>query len=282
MALAVARRCVDPALVEEARDDVAGFAGEVGESVEDELLRLRPLDLRRVLGERRHAVVEGKAVEPEQLGLQVCSSAARRRSGRRRRRSSASTASSVVSFDRLRAEIQVRVSTEPVVDRLVDGDRVEDERPRPEAGRERHRDGLGGASPEVAVGRVELRHRLLEADLGSVEVHLDRAEQLVVEPIPGRETGHGLLGEDLLLGLGEHVRPELADRAEPVAPALELVAREERLGLRRPRAPRSRARRRGAACRPSRPSPSGARRAHRAASRSCRWRTTGARSRWRA
>ena len=32
-------------------------------------------------------------------------------------------------------------------------------------------------------------------------------------------------------GLGEDVRPELADRVQPVVPALELVARGQRVGL---------------------------------------------------
>ena len=57
--------------------------------------------------------------------------------------------------------------------------------------------------------RVELRHRLLEADLVAVEVDLDRTEQLVVQAIPCTQAGDRLLGEDLLLGLGEDVRPKL-------------------------------------------------------------------------
>ncbi len=136
--------------------------------------------------ERRHAVVEREPVEPEEARLQR-----------------------VVALDDVVAvhdgvderlhglvggvvrEVARRdprlVAAEAVVDRLVDGDRVEDERARAEPRLERDRHGLGGTPPLVAIRGVELRHRLLEADLGPVEVDLDRAEELVVQAVPGAE-----------------------------------------------------------------------------------------------
>ncbi len=186
--------------------------------------------MRRVVGERRHAVVEREPVEPEEARLERV----------------VALDDVVAVHDRVDERLHglvggvVRqvarrdpglVAAETVVDRLVDGDRVEDERARSQTGLEGDRHGLGGAPALVAIRGVELRHRLLEADLVAVEVDLDRAEQLVVQAIPGAEAGDRLLREDLLLRLGEDVRPELPNRPEPVAPALELVAREERLGL---------------------------------------------------
>ena len=98
-------------------------------------------------------------------------------------------------------------------------------------GLERDGHSFGCAPPLVPVRGVELRHRLLEADLGPVQVDLDRPQELVVQAIPRAEARDGLLGEDLLLRLGEDVRPELPDGPQPVAPVLELVARDERVSL---------------------------------------------------
>ena len=124
--LAVARRRVDPALAEEALDDVARLGREVRERIQHELGGVGPAHMRGVVRERRHAVVEREPVEPEEASLQR-----------------------VVALDDVVAvhdgvderlhglvggvvrEVARRdpglVAAEAVVDRLVDGDRVEDE-----------------------------------------------------------------------------------------------------------------------------------------------------------
>ncbi len=73
----------------------------------------------------------------------------------------------------------------------------------------------------IAIAGVELGHRLLEARLRAVEIDAQRAEKLVVETVPRADAGNRLLGQDLLLGLGEDVRAELSDRTQPVLPPLE-------------------------------------------------------------
>ena len=121
-----------------------------------------------------------------------------------------------------------RVRAQPVVDRLVLQDRVEDEGPRPEPGREGLGDRLGGRAACVAIDVVEARHRRLERQLVAVERDAERPELLLVEPRPRRDTGDGLLRDDPLLGLGEEIGPELPERAEVVAPVVERRIGEER------------------------------------------------------
>ena len=207
-----------------------GLGGEVRERAQDDLRRLVPPDLGRVVRERGHAVVEGEPLEPEQLRLQRVVAlddlvATDDGVDERLHRLVGRVVREVARRD------PGRVAAQPVVDRAVDGDGVEDERARPEPRAERDGHGVGGTPSLVAVCRVELRHRLLEADLGAVEVDADRAEELVVEPVPGAEARDCLLREDLLLGLREDVRPELADGAKPVAPALERAARDQGVRL---------------------------------------------------
>ena len=84
----------------------------------------------------------------------------------------------------------------PVVDRLVLQNRVEDERARPEAGPERLGDRLGGDAPGVAIGVEEAGERRLERHVVAVETDAERAQLLLVEPRPCRDTGDGLLGDD--------------------------------------------------------------------------------------
>ncbi len=99
-------------------------------------------------------------------------------------------------------------------------------------GCERLGDRLGGSAADIAVGRVELRHRRLESDrlLCAGEVDAHRAEHLLVETRPRGDARDGLLREDLLLRLGQHVRPEHALRGEPVPPVVERRIGESRRG----------------------------------------------------
>ena len=228
--LAVARRGVDPALAEEALDDVARLGREVRERAQHELGSVGPAHMGGVVRERRHAVVEREPVEPEEARLErvVALDDVVAMDDRVDERLHGLVGGVVREVARRDPRL---VAAEAVVDRLVDGDRVEDVRARPETRVERDRHGLGGATPLVAIRGVELRHRFLEADLVPVEVDLDRTQELVVQTVPRAEPGDRLLREDLLLRLGEDVRPELPNGPQPVAPALELVTRDERVGL---------------------------------------------------
>ena len=88
--------------------------------------------------------------------------------------------------------------------------------------------GRGGALG--AIGRAEPRQPLLEPDLGAVEVDRDRRRQLAEQPRPRARSGDVLLGEDLLLGLGEQVRPVPPGRAQVVRAEVERRVREQRVG----------------------------------------------------
>ncbi len=109
----------------------------------------------------------------------------------------------------------------------------------------------------LAVARHEAAQRDVERDgLGLAgHVDLDRAGQLAEEPRPGVAPAHRLLGEQLLLGLGEQVRAVAADRAQVVAATSEAVGLPGARRRRRRRAPPTRARRRGASSRPRWPAP---------------------------
>ena len=123
-------------------------------------------------------------------------------------------------------------AAQPVVDGLVVQQRVEDERAGAQAGLERLRDGLGRGAPDVAVGGHEPRE-------GGVERHrlvlvgqrdLERGDLLAEQPAPRAGAGDRLLGEDLLLGLGQQVRAVAARGAQEVARGVEAVGGHELLG----------------------------------------------------
>ena len=130
---------------------------------------------------------------------------------------SACTDSSLASLARFRAAIQSGVRAQAVVGRLVGEQRVEDERPGAQPGREPSVTAAAAAGAARPVGRREQREPLLERDRLAVEVERDRGRQLVEEARPRARAGDVLLGEDLLLRLGEQVRPVAAGRAQVVA-----------------------------------------------------------------
>ena len=267
---------VDPVVVEEARDDHARLVRELAVRIDDDPTRLVPRDLPRVRRDRCRPVVVLEPVDSEQPGLEPV--VALRDVVPRRRRLDERVDRLVRRLVREVARRDPgRIAAHAVVDRLVQQNGVEDERARPEAGPERLGDRLGGDAPGVAIGVEEAGERRLERHVVAVETDAERAQLLLVEPRPRRDTGDGLLGDDALFGLGEQERPELSQRAEMVAPVVE--RRVVRGGARRRRpAPRpTRARRREAASRAPPPSRPGVRRARRVRSRPCWSRRRGAR-----
>ena len=124
--LAGPHRCVDPRLVDEAVDDAGELGGERGVGVEHDLCAFAPADLAVGARHRRHPVVVGEPVDPEHLGLERVPALGDR----------------VVVDDRvderlhrlvggLVGEVARRdprvVVPQPVVDRLVEQQRVEHE-----------------------------------------------------------------------------------------------------------------------------------------------------------
>jgi hypothetical protein len=59
---------------------------------------------------------------------------------------------------------------------------------------------------------------------------LQRRDLLAEQARPGRAAGDRLLGEDLLLGLGEQVGPVTARRAQKVARGVDPVGRQQLVG----------------------------------------------------
>ena len=231
MTLVGPHRGVDPAVVEESLDSRSRLAREIAVRLGDDAARLLPGRLRRVVGDRREAVVVLELVEPEELRLEAVVPlwhVVARGGGVDERLHG--------GVGRLVREVARRdpgrVAAEPVVDPLVHEDRVEDRRAGAKARLESHGDGLGGAAALVAIRRVELRHSRLERDRLRLALEADakRAEHLLVEARPGRDAGDGLLGDDLLLGLGQQIRAEDALRREPVAPVVERRVGEQLLG----------------------------------------------------
>ena len=230
-ALAGADRRVDPALVEEAADEVAELGREGRVGVLHQLARLTPADGRVLIRDGRHAVVVGEPVDPEQLRLQpvpaprhlvaVAHGGDERLDG---------------LVGRLVGEVAarepVREAAQPVVDHLVGQQRVEDEAAGAQARRERVGHALGRVRAGLAVGQVQARERDLERDrLGAVlDLDLERGDLLLEQAAPGVARGQRLLGEDLLLGLGEQVRAVAARRLQVMATEVEALGGEQRLG----------------------------------------------------
>ena len=275
--LARSCRCVDPRIVEE----VAGVVGELRRErrvrVEHEVFGLVPTDLALHPADRGHAVVVGQAVEAEELRLQRVPALRDRVPALHRRDE---------CLDRLVARLVRQVPArdprpempQAVVDRLVGEQRVEHVRTRPQTGCERVGDRGRGRLTLGSVGCVEPREPAFERRLLTVEGHLDRRHQLVEETLPRAPSGHGLLGEDDLLGLAEQVRPVPARRPQVVRGERDAGVGQQLFDSLVARARPTRARRTTASCR----SPRCARRpsssARRAPDHWCRPRSRGRRS----
>ena len=150
-ALGRAHRGVDAPLAEEALGKLAELGREGGVALEHDPLGAREGERGHVLGDGRHAVVVGEALDAEQLRLQAIPAA---RDLLARAHGLDQRAHGLIA--RLVGEVArrqpVRVATQAVVDRLVREQRVEKERARAQAWGERRRHRLGGRLPEVSVG----------------------------------------------------------------------------------------------------------------------------------
>ena len=230
-ALVRPHRRVDPRLVEEALHERPQLAGERAVGVEHGLLRARPLDVLLLLRDGRHPVVVGELVEPQQPRLQAVP-AARQLVARADRRDQRLDRLVRRLVGEIAAGEPVRVVAQAVVDHLVGEQGVEHVAARAQAGLERRGHALGGVAADVAVGREQPRERDLERDglVGVLELDGDAGGLLLEQPRPRRAAGERLLGEDLLLRLGEQVRPVAAGGAQVVAGEVEPVGGQQLLG----------------------------------------------------
>ena len=206
--------CVDPPLVEEATGDVGQLGREAAVGVEHDGASLVPADAGGVLCHRRHSVVVGQTVEPEHLRLERVPPLGQVVAGHD---------GIDKGLDRLVGgfvgEVPLGdpagIAAESVIDRLVQQQRVEDEPPGPQTRLEPCGHGLGSGPADLAVGVLEHRqpgferHRgglvALAADERCGQLDGDGRGLLVEQPHPGAGAADGLLGEQLLLGLGQHV-----------------------------------------------------------------------------
>ena len=231
-----------------------------------------------LVGHRGHAVVVGQPVEAEQLGLEAVPAP---------RQVVVGAHGLEQRLDRLVAGLvgevaagqPARERAQAVVDRLVEQQRVEDVGARAQAGLERGGDRLRRRAAHLAVGRHEAAEGDVErhALVGVGELDADRARELGEQARPRVAAGERLLGQELLLGLGEEVRAVAAQRAQVVARRLQPVgARAARRRGRRRWRP-TRARRRAASSRPPCRAPARAPAARRWPGRPCRPRSAASR-----
>ena len=194
-ALAWAGRSVDPALIEEARREVAKLGREVAVGVKHDLFALIPADRRVVFCDRGGAVVISDPLQPEQLRLQPVPAPWQL----------------VRTFDRfdqrldrliagLVRKVAARepcwVAAQPVFCRFVLKQRVEEVRAcsQPRLQRPRYRG--RSVTPDVALRRVEQaqslvqRHRFVVAG----KIDADCARQFAEESRPSVPAGDRFLG----------------------------------------------------------------------------------------
>ena len=178
---------IDPAPLEEVRHDGTGDGRERRVGVEHDGPRLVPGRGGGRRQDRRHAVVVGETVEPEQLGLQAVVPLGDVVAGndgidQRLNRRVRGLVGEVAGGD------PARVAPAAVLGRLVEEQGVEDVGTGPQLGLERLGEGLGGAAAHLPVGLLELRERLLQADrLGvRVDADLEGRGELGEQPAPRR------------------------------------------------------------------------------------------------
>src|SRR2546423_8345517 len=95
--------------------------------------------------------------------------------------------------------------------------RVVDERARAEARLECGGDRLRRGPSMVAVGILEAGKCHVERLLVAVKRHTQGGHELAEQSVPGALAGNRLLGQDLLLRLGEQVRPVAAGASQVMA-----------------------------------------------------------------
>ena len=209
--------------------------------------RFVPADLRLDVGDRRHAVVVGEAVDAEQARLQRVPAlrdrvAALHRFDERLHRLVARLVREVAARD---PAVEV---AQPVVDRLVGEQRVQHER------RVRSPGSRPAVTASAAVRRTSRSGACSRPSAASSVVvspsssTRDRRHLLFEQPLPRARAGDRLLGEDDLFGLGEQVRPVAALRAQVVTRRTRAARRRAASRPGRRRARPTRARRTGAWC----------------------------------
>ncbi len=181
-----------------------------------------------VARDRGRAVVVGDAVEPEQLGLQ-------------RVPAPRDVVGALDGLDEglhglvagLVGEVARRQPgrepAQPIVDGLVVQQRVEQIGAGAQARLERPGDRFGRRAADIAIGGLEPAERHVESDrrLGVRQRHLDGARQLAEQAHPGVTTADRLLGQQLLLRLGEKMGPVGAGVAQVVATLVEAVGGQQ-------------------------------------------------------
>ncbi|SNQ51160.1 hypothetical protein FRACA_620009 [Frankia canadensis] len=217
---------VDPVLVEEPAGDPLHLRRERAERVEHQVAGLDPtVVLVGVGGHGRRPVVVGELRQAQDPGLEPVPAlrdvvAAADRGDQRLDGFVGHLVGEVA------ARQPGRVAAQPVVDRLVVQQGVEDVGPGAQTWGQRRRDGLGGGAADLAVGGRQPAQRHVEG----LAVHRDRRDLLGEEPPPSPRPGDRLLGEQLLLRLAEQVLPVAALHPQVVPGLVETVGGEQSLG----------------------------------------------------
>ena len=211
-------RGIDPGVGEEVLHQGAGALREAVERAQDQLLGILPGQIACHLSDRRVAVPLVQVADAEQLLLDAVVAnahviAAGDRFDKR--------------LDRLVRGLVGEVSrrdpagkmAQPVVDRLLLQDDVEDVAARPNVGAKRARDGMAGAAPHLAVRFAEHGQRLFKRELAAVHLDPDARTQLPEQPGPGGISNRAEIREHSLLGLGQLVRSKLASLFDRMAVA---------------------------------------------------------------
>src|SRR5947209_18094773 len=111
-------------------------------------------------------------------------------------------------------------------------ERFEDERPRGPPPLQRVGYRVGRGAPDVAAGGLRAAERGVERQFLAVQLDPQSGHQLAEQPRPGGLTRYRLLGQDLLLGLGEEMRPVAPRAAQMVAAEVKSPDTEDLLRLR--------------------------------------------------
>jgi len=172
-ALVLAQCGIDPGLLEELRDQVAGALGEALIRTQDQLFGLLPGQLPAGRQHRRVAIPLVELVEAQKAFLDVVVAGDHRVAPADRLDQ---------GLDRLVGGLVGEVAgaepggvlAQPIVDRLVLEDDIEDVGARPDVLAERLGDRFASLLPDGAVVVAEARQRLFQAGLLAAQLGLDR------------------------------------------------------------------------------------------------------------
>ena len=229
-ALARPRRDVDPA-IEEPPGDLAHPRGDGIERLEHDLAALAPADLLLVGADDGHPVVVGEPLDPEQLRLRPVP-AARQLAPRPHGFDQRLDRFVGCLVREVAGREPVRVIAQPVHRRLLLKQRVEGVGAGAQAGFERGRDRLGNLAPPLPLGVEEPgegdveRHRVVVAR----ELDPDRRGELVEEPAPGAAAGQRELRGDSLLGRAQQVGAVAPLHPQVMAAEVHAVGGEQLIG----------------------------------------------------